>query len=70
MYTMIKHDFKSELFNQTIPKNSENYASLVKAELLYRRKLLERNKCDCLECKEELEELKEYLLKLESSLPK
>lgn len=62
---MLKKDFNSELFNQTIKKEADNYEALVKAELLYRIKKLEREGCSCFECMDKLREYRKYYDKLE-----
>jgi len=65
LFTLIKKDFQSELFNQTIKKDAENYDALVKAELLFRIKNLERANCSCYECADKFKEYIKYYEKLD-----
>ncbi|MCB9207593.1 MAG: hypothetical protein H6611_09865 [Ignavibacteriales bacterium] len=67
---MIKKDFESELFNQTIEKDAENYEALVKAELLYRIKKLDMSGCTCDQCYKKRIKLLDYFYKLEPPPPK
>ncbi len=61
---MKKKSFHSNLFNKTINQDSIDYNPIVKAELLFRIKELERENCSCFECTDNLEKFRKYYDKI------
>lgn len=61
---MIKKRFYSQLFERYIDKNENDYNAIVKAELLYRIRELEKKNCTCFQCQTDLEKYQNYYEKL------
>jgi hypothetical protein len=58
---MDKDKFYSRLFKREIHRSEPEYQIKVLAESLYRYYILEKEQCTCMECRNELKKLKEYL---------
>lgn len=64
---MIKKGFYSQLFKRFINKNESDYTAIVKAELLFRIRELEKQNCTCFQCQSDLEKFENYYEKLTNS---
>ena len=58
---MNKDKFYSELFRREIHKSEPEYEIKILAESLYRHYRLEKDKCSCMKCQENLKKLQGYL---------
>jgi hypothetical protein len=61
---MKKKRYHSQLFRRIIEKNENDYEAKVIAELLYRIREMEREKCSCMKCNEMLDVYRKYYEKL------
>ncbi len=64
---MAKKGFYSQLFKRFINKNESDYTAIVKAELLFRIRELEKKNCSCFQCQSDLEKFENYLEKMNDS---
>jgi hypothetical protein len=61
LYGMNRNKFYSQLFQREIYNSEPEYETKVLAESLYRYYKLEAEKCTCMQCRKDLERIKEYL---------
>lgn len=64
---MLKRIFHSQLFKRYIRPEEKEFTSFVKAELLYRIDMLNKEKCDCFDCTNDLKKYVDYYANLKES---